>query len=50
MVYPVIMSSTTSSTGILKRRNGFTDMAEEYGAEQVIYAHCHCQNQFHDSI
>jgi hypothetical protein len=25
-------------------------MAEEYGTEQVIYAHCHCQNQFHDSI
>ena len=26
-------------TNILERRSGFTDMAEEYGAEQVIYAH-----------
>jgi predicted phosphohydrolase len=25
-------------------------MAEEYGAEQVIYAHCHGQSRFHDSI
>ena len=26
-------------TNILERRSGFTDMAEGYGAEQVIYAH-----------
>jgi len=26
-------------TNILEWRSGFTDMAEEYGAEQVIYAH-----------
>ena len=26
-------------TSILDRHSGFTDMAEEYGAEQVIYAH-----------
>lgn len=25
-------------------------MAEAYGAEQVIYAHCHGQSCFHDSI
>ena len=25
-------------------------MAEEYGAEQVIYAHCHGESRFHDSI
>ena len=37
-------------TSILERRSGFTDMAEEYGAEQVIYAHCHGQSRFHDSI
>ena len=37
-------------TSILERRSAFTDMAEEYGAEQVIYAHCHGQARFHDSI
>jgi len=37
-------------TNILQRRSGFTDMAEEYGAEQVIYAHCHGRSRFHDSI
>ena len=35
-------------TNILERRSGFTDMAEEYGAEQVIYAHG--KSRFHDSI
>ena len=37
-------------TNILEKRSGFTDMAEEYGAEQVIYAHCHGETRFHDSI
>ncbi|MGN1382920.1 MAG: metallophosphoesterase [Eubacterium sp.] len=37
-------------TNILETRSGFTDMAEEYGAEQVIYAHCHGEARFHDSI
>ncbi len=37
-------------TNILEKRSGFTDMAEEYGAEQVIYAHCHEESRFHDSI
>ncbi|MBR1814391.1 MAG: metallophosphoesterase [Lachnospiraceae bacterium] len=37
-------------TNILEERSGFTDMAEEYGAEQVIYAHCHGECRFHDSI
>ena len=37
-------------TNILESRSGFTDMAEEYGAEQVIYAHCHGESRFHDSI
>lgn len=37
-------------TDILESRSGFTDMAEEYGAEQVIYAHCHGESRFQDSI
>ena len=37
-------------TNILEKRSSFTDMAEEYGAEQVIYAHCHGESRFHDSI
>ena len=37
-------------TNILEKRSGFTDMAEEYGAEQVIYAHSHGESRFHDSI
>ena len=37
-------------TNIMERRSAFTDIAEEYGAEQVIYAHCHGQSRFHDSI
>lgn len=37
-------------TNILEKKSGFTDMAEEYGAEQVVYAHCHGESRFHDSI
>lgn len=37
-------------TNILEKRSGFTDIAEEFGAEQVIYAHCHGESRFHDSI
>ena len=37
-------------TNILERESGFTAMAEEYGAEQVIYAHCHGAARFHDSV
>ena len=37
-------------TNIMEERSGFTDMAEEYGAEQVIYAHSHGESRFHDSI
>ena len=33
---------------ILERRSGFTDVAEEYGAEEAIYAHG--QSRLHDSI
>lgn len=37
-------------TSILEEGSGFTDLAEEYGAEQVVYAHCHGESRFHDSI
>ena len=37
-------------TSILEEESGFTRMAEEYGAEHVIYAHCHGEHRFHDSI
>ena len=37
-------------TSVLEKESGFTKMAEEYGAEQVIYAHCHGEARFHDSI
>ncbi len=37
-------------TSILEDESGFTAMAEEYGAEQVINAHCHGESRFHDSL
>ena len=37
-------------TSVIEKRSPFTDLAEEYGAHQVIYAHCHGQSRFHDSI
>ena len=37
-------------TSILERNSVFTSMAEKYGAEQVVYAHCHGEHRFHDSI
>ena len=37
-------------TSILENRSAFTDLAEEYGAEQVFYAHCHGATRFHDSL
>lgn len=37
-------------TNILEEESIFTRMAEKYGAEQVIYAHCHGEAQFQDSI
>ena len=37
-------------TSILEDESPFTAMAEEYGAEQVIYAHSHGEARFHDSI
>jgi len=37
-------------TSILEEDSVFTAMAEEYGAEQLLYAHCHGESRFHDSI
>lgn len=37
-------------TSIIERRSPFTDMAEEYGAHQVVYAHSHGEARFHGSI
>lgn len=31
-------------------RSPFTDLAEEYGAETVIYSHCHGKKRFADSL
>ena len=35
---------------ILQKGSAFTRTAEEYGAEQVIYAHCHGESRFGDSL
>ena len=37
-------------TNILEKNSPFTALAEKYGAEQVIYAHCHGEQRFHDSL
>ena len=37
-------------TSILETRSPFTDLAEEYGAHQVIYAHSPGASRFHNSI
>jgi predicted phosphohydrolase len=37
-------------TNILQTNSIFIKMAEKYGAEQVIYGHCHGESRFHDSI
>ena len=37
-------------TNVLQKESEFTRMAEEYGAEHVIYAHCHGEKRFRDSI
>ena len=37
-------------TNILERTSEFTKLAEKFGVEQVIYAHCHGEHRFHDSI
>ena len=37
-------------TNILEDDSPFTKIAEQYGAEQIIYAHSHGESRFHDSI
>ena len=37
-------------TELHERNSRFTYIAEAYGAEQVIYAHCHGKERFHDSL
>ncbi|HAE45744.1 MAG TPA: metallophosphoesterase, partial [Lachnospiraceae bacterium] len=37
-------------TNVLQKNSIFTKIAEQYGAEQVIYGHCHGESRFHDSI
>lgn len=37
-------------TSFYERESRFTAMAEEYGASQVIYSHCHGRAQYGDSI
>ncbi len=37
-------------TSISEKNSVFTRMAERYKAEQVVYAHCHGEARFHDSI
>ncbi len=37
-------------TNVMERNSDFTAIAEEYRVEQVIYAHCHGEHRFHDSI
>ena len=37
-------------TSIIEEGSGFTRMAEEYRAEQVVYAHSHGASRFYDSL
>ena len=37
-------------TNILETSSIFTEIAERYDAKEVIYAHCHGYERFHDSI
>ena len=37
-------------TTIGEQESPFTRMAEEYGADQVIYSHCHGQKRYDDSF
>ena len=37
-------------TSVIEDESGFTQIAEEYRVEQVIYAHSHGESRFYDSI
>ena len=39
MLLCISILSVSPPTNILEWHSGFTDMAEEYGADQVIYVH-----------
>ena len=37
-------------TSIGEMKSCFTEIAEKYGAEKVIYSHCHGRARYHDSF
>ena len=37
-------------TNIMQKSSAFTWLCQSYGAEQVVYAHCHGTHHFHDSL
>ncbi len=37
-------------TNMIQKDSIFTDLAERYEVEQVVYAHCHGESRFNDSI
>jgi len=37
-------------TNVMERNGEFTAMAEKYQVGQVIYAQCHGEHRFHDSL
>ena len=37
-------------TSIGEESSPFTEMAQEYGADQVIYSHCHGRDRYDDSF
>lgn len=37
-------------TSIIEQTSPFTEIAQEYGAEAVVYSHCHGESRFGDSI
>ena len=37
-------------TSILEETSPFTEIAEQYGVETVVYSHCHGEKRFNDSI
>lgn len=37
-------------TSVIEKESCFTRMAEEYGADHVVYSHCHGEQRFGDSI
>jgi hypothetical protein len=45
-----IMFLHYSPTSIGEQESCFTRIAEEYGAEKVVYSHCHGKERFDDSF